>query len=834
MKSIFKPLLISLFLCFPHYSTRIQACGPGFEFERYPYLCWLFHIDLIPIKALHALSYAHLESNYAYKNSDPYQPFNLDTTFYLQNVAEWQAAIAADPAITTQVADADIHQMLYNIDPKLYFTRRKANALLENSFIRAIQASETSKSLLNYLDFAKICEQLMNLGDIWEEDGVKKQNSYFLKEHIETGDSILRQKTTIPFVQVRLAFQIIKMAHYMGDTTRVMDTYKLFFNDKNTKSWVWGSASYYDAMAHQNLAIRNLLLANTFEHSMDKRWLSLQNLEKTDSIFSVSLTLANNAPEKARLMMLPCLLKEGRVLKRLEQIYQVDPKNNLFPIAIQREINKLENWIFTNRFTQYGSADAYFKPNPHGYESEQQIIELRNLSSDFDYLDDVYAFVSRVATERKQSNPAYWSLAAAHLAFLKRDFKASRHFSEQVDTKKGASTAMMLQKALTELLCTVYSSAQLGAEEGTAIVQFDKFLTQNQSQIFDYQTFRSQIMRFLSERYIAAGQPAQGILILSKSDLVFGDIIGLWEKNFYHRLLEMDNPAAIQTVIDLVGTQNRTKLTDFEQWLISEPKPYLSEEWRYFNELRENTKMEWNLSKLKDYKSILYIQRDELDSAYAVLKTIPDTFWQAYPYNQFLSRNPFRYMPHVPGKQSDEPLPTAAYTKTSFVKKLIELKQELKKDPIKYEQNYALIGTAYYNMTHAGHFWLMTEIYWHDYFEDHTPSIQTDYKKQYFQCQLASDWLRKGISVCQNVKYAALCCFMEQQCQYQRDLYLQKLIYQNKETWPENAPEPAPNLMLSKVFVWELLQTRFPEVEPFKELEYWCQHLEPLMQKIDP
>jgi hypothetical protein len=34
--------------------------------------------------------------------------------------------------------------------------------------------------------------------------------------------------------------------------------------------------------------------------------------------------------------------------------------------------------------------------------------------------------------------------------------------------------------------------------------------------------------------------------MLSKSDLVFGDIIGLWEKNFYHRLLEMDNPAAIQ------------------------------------------------------------------------------------------------------------------------------------------------------------------------------------------------------------------------------------------------------------------------------------------------
>jgi hypothetical protein len=139
-----------------------------------------------------------------------------------------------------------------------------------------------------------------------------------------------------------------------------------------------------------------------------------------------------------------------------------------------------------------------------------------------------------------------------------------------------------------------------------------------------------------------------------------------------------------------------------------------------------------------------------------------------------------------------------------------------------------------YNMTHAGHFWLMTEIYWDDYFEDYTPSTQTNYKKQYFQCQLASAWFREGIATCRNEKYAALCCFMEQQCQYQRDLHFKKLIYQNKETWPENAPEPAPSFMLSKMPVWETLLTRFPDAEPFKELAYWCQHLEPLMQLIDP
>jgi hypothetical protein len=375
MKSVWRLLLISLLLCFPNHSTHIQACGPGFEYEHYPYLCWLFHIDLIPIKTLHALSYAHLESNYDYKYSDPYQPFNLDTTFYLQNVSEWQAAIASDTAITTQVVDADIHQILYNIDPEVYFKRRHADSLRENTFIRAIQSSKASKSLLNYLDFAKICEQLMNFGSIWEEDSVKKQNSYFLKEHIEAGDSMLRQKTTLPFVKERVAFQIIKMAHYLHDTTRVMETYKLFFKNKNIKSWVSGSASYYDAMAHQNLAIRNLLLANTFEHSLDKRWLSLQSLEYADSIMNVSLALAHTAAEKARLMMLPRLLSEGRVLGRLEAIYQVDPKNNLFPIAIQREINKLENWIFTNRFTEYGKADVSIKPTEA--DSSEKEINLR-------------------------------------------------------------------------------------------------------------------------------------------------------------------------------------------------------------------------------------------------------------------------------------------------------------------------------------------------------------------------------------------------------------------------------------------------------------------------
>jgi hypothetical protein len=326
-------------------------------------------------------------------------------------------------------------------------------------------------------------------------------------------------------------------------------------------------------------------------------------------------------------------------------------------------------------------------------------------------------------------------------------------------------------------------------------------------------------MRFLSERFVKDGQVAKGLLILSKSDLTYGSIMDIWEKNFYHSILQTNNPQVVAQVIDIVTRKERG--TDFERWLSAEPKPYES-----YRSQFEQTKQKpyWSISKLKDYQSMIYMKRDELDSAYAVLKTIPEKHWLEYPYSTYLIDNPFQYVGHVPSRWPDDSLPKAQYSKTAFVKKLIELKQQLKSDPKKFEQNYFLIGTAYYNMTQHGNFWLMSEIAWDRGFYNVEKTPQNDI---YYGCKRAADWFAKGIANCAKKENAAMCCFMANRCQYQQDMYNYEVKYAKT---PE---DKRPDFKESKTPFWATFRTRFKDAGALEKKEYWCQHLDKMMSAID-
>jgi hypothetical protein len=819
MKPIFKAFFLSLLLCLLPDFGGVRACFSYFEPDRYAYQAWLFHIDLIPTKALHALNYPSLQRDY-YKNlsSGNVLGKQFDTTSYAQNVAEWKAQLAKDPAIKEKVTHEDIYEILYGMYPEHYFMKRKNDGLRQNSFMRAILSAKAPQSLLNYLDFAKICERLMSDGSPWDEQHIS------FKDHIAKGDSILRQPSLPRFVQERVAYQVIKMAHYANDSTHAKQVFKQFIEKSTSKSWIIGAAHYYEAMAQADPAIRNLHLARTFDLSIDKRWQSLQNFDQSSAVRKKAFALAQTPQDKLRLMMMSILMYDGRSLTDLKKTYQTDAQNPLLLIAMQREINKLENWIFTNRFTDYAVSAAsgeVTEPWAQTVTPSTPIIA-RNLRSDLHYLEEVLAFVQAVASEKKQPNSAYWSLAAAHLAFLKKDFVTAKQYLEAVKAEKGVSTATQLQTYLTELLCDLYSAPRLSEEDDKAVLKFDAFLQANKTKISDYQDFRSQIMRFLSDRYIADGQTAKGILILSKSSLVFGELGGLWEKNFYHLLLEKDDAPTIQTVLNIINPAQKNQLSAFDRWLASEPKGYKID--RYSQDDSIIVDKNWDIEALKDYQSMIYVRHDALDSAYAVAKLLPPSRWTKYPYSDYTKGNPFQFYTDAYHDSEGLSQQKIAYSKPNFLKKMMELKQELKNNPKKYEQNYFLIGMAYYNMTNYGNYWLLSQIYWNGY---HVEKETQAFKDNYFGCKRALEWFAKGAKVCQNKEYAAMCCFMANQCKNQQDEYRHFLKYdaQTDGITPDFVPTKTP--------LWKDLNKRFKETASYEEKEYWCQHLDSLSASID-
>ena len=99
--SLVSSILLLMPIIAPH--SGLQACWFGFENDKANFRFWLFQPDLAPSKALRLLNYPDLANEfqgYDYKGGHR-AGFNAatDTSFYAQNIVEWQAAIKADPAI---------------------------------------------------------------------------------------------------------------------------------------------------------------------------------------------------------------------------------------------------------------------------------------------------------------------------------------------------------------------------------------------------------------------------------------------------------------------------------------------------------------------------------------------------------------------------------------------------------------------------------------------------------------------------------------------------------------------------------------------------------------
>lgn len=223
---------------------------------------------------------------------------------------------------------------------------------------------------------------------------------------------------------------------------------------------------------------------------------------------------------------------------------------------------------------------------------------------------------------------------------------------------------------------------------------------------------------------------------------------------------------------------------------------------------------------------MIYVRHDALDSAYAVAKSLPPSRWTQEPYSDYTKGNPFQFYTDAHHTHGYEGIAEQkiVYSKPDFLKKMIELKQQLKENPKKYEQNYFLLGTAYYNLTNYGNYWLFSQIYWNGY---HVEKETQAFKDNYFGCKRASEWFAKGVKVCQNKEYAAMCCFMANQCKNQQDEYKHYLKYNHRTA------SITPDFVPTKTPLWKDLNKRFKETAAYETKEYWCQHLDSLSASID-
>jgi hypothetical protein len=688
MGNFFRLLCTFLLLVLPR--TMFQACTSEGEEEDFRF--WLFQPNLVNTVGLLPFTYS---SNLYYTPNDPYNKFGdkLDTTFYASNVDEWYHA-------TGKKGDRkDIHRLLYQTEPE----RFSNNNLGAEPFIQVLQQPENSE-LYNYLLFSKQCEAGMNNPSLWDEE--RQKHLVPIKNALLSGETLL-QNAQKPFVKLRTAYQLMKLSQYAGDTAKSIDYYDKYIKNAKSSSWIESSAMFYYATAIKDVVQRNFWLAKTFEWSIDKRKRAVQlfefeHLDKT-------LLLAKSNHEKAVLQLMSVLQKQGRQLPELEKIYALDPSHKDFNMLIEREVNKVESWLYTSALT-YRETD-YF-------DTEEGADKTKNLRNDFGYLKDLRRFIDKVVADGKQLDKAFLRLSLAHLSFIAQDFDAADTYLKQAGKEKSENTVIRIQLEITKVVNQV--GRKLNADAEQQIVHLMAFLEKEQSNILDYKMLKAQLMRWFAERFFAKGEVAKGVLLTSKHHLTigFGSNNGGYG-NFYHKLLELGAPKDYEWILSLL--EKKSGLTPFEAFLVADPKPYgeynddedlvYDEKTQTVYNPKKGAKKGWDINKIKDYYGTYYLLNDNLEKAALVFKTIPADFWLEHPYKKYLSNNPFITEVRMNSTNPLNDTLLKCNNKADLVQKIIDLKKDAEQNVAKRAENYFLLGNVYYNMTQNGKAWLMSRIY---------------------------------------------------------------------------------------------------------------------------
>jgi len=633
---------------------------------------WLFQPDVAGVTDLLPFTYT---SERFYKGSEP----ETDTTNYLVNAREWQSLLGAS------VKENDIYQMLYKTPPANYFA---GDYRKNNSFIQALQQSKNAE-LLDYLNFAKQCEQAMS--------GSNKQAN--LQKTREAG-RVLFDKTNNPFAKLRCAYLLLKLDGYLGDQADLKQQLDYVQKNAPAGAWVRDQALYNYALAQTADPQRNYCLSLAFDGC---RWNKAWTMVFFRSAgLPKALRLAKNDHERAVLETMAALQYPGRALDRLERIYRLEPAYPALSMLLAREVNKLENWLLTQQLT--GSEARFELP----WDQQEKATREGLLRADLAYLHQLDQFVNRILATGKSPDAAFWRLSAAHLMLLDGDFIKTREHLQQISAPGQLPARLQIQVRITDLLTELLENKTIKPETENKIPDIFALIDQQKSQIPDADILKSQIALYLSDAFIRKGSIGKGVLLLSKTNQEWSSPFG--NRVCYYKLLEVAKPADYDALLALL---DGPKVSPFDRWLTADPVAFDFDPWDGDWDSGEfvpakHPDAKWDTNKIREFKARYYIWEDRLDSAYVVLNDIPVAYWAGQDSAETgYFKNPFSVGIEIPDLALSGEKVDFGRDQAKFVKKMIDLQNEAEKDPAKKQLNYILLGNAYFNMSWMGRWWNM-------------------------------------------------------------------------------------------------------------------------------
>jgi hypothetical protein len=748
-------LAVSLLIVLP--KKVAQGCGfyvwPGY------YRFWLLQPDLTNQKDLSPFFFA---TTYIYPGESPAEnrPFHYD-----QNIQEWRELVGKTATVK------DIDAILYQTEPDT-FLQHFEKLVKENSFARQLQLPK-NKELLKYMQLSKKIETLTVNPDPWYEN--RYTDPAF--DRLISEASALYTTTASPVIRLRIAYQLIRLYGYFGETKLLNKTYREKVAGVRSDSWIKAAAQYEQAI-HAGFPEDDYLCSRVFDQTGYNRSYCL--IRFRSNALEKTLAFATNEHERTVLYAMRMFNDPGKTLRNLKFIYNREPDYKELVFLLLREVNKTEDWLLTSKVTDFGPAMESWavirkESVPSNYERDKAYaIELRE-------------FVKQVIKEGKNKDRALLHICAAHLSFMLRDNAASRQYLDKASRLPNLPANVKTQLRIDDLLLSLETDPAFSNETEEKLMGLLS-ASNKKLGLHDPTVMKDQLILYTGKKLISKGQKAKGFLLLAKTGRIFGET-AVGYKSIYEEIWEKAIPSDYDEMFQLMDKEQKNAFEDFVT------KGHLRSAWAYYQLDRNQDSMRWDRNRLLNLKAGWYIQQDSLEKAATVLKQIPAAFWKKYPFADYIQGDPFyldMYQPYAvtTGERS--------YNKPQIIDNMLQLKKKITEDKSKAALYYYKLGNAYYNMTYHGKHWLMSKPWWSatETGEYDTYAKASDFNNNYYGCERAKQYYLMALRETSDKKLASLCVLMAGKCQENNQEYL--LALQKKWSNSRNPRNPNPYMTLLK------------------------------------
>ena len=653
------------------------------------------------------------------------------------NCLEWQKKLGS------QINPKDVHTILYETDAEqfenAFESKSLKNTFEKNTFIEALLMPK-NKAFLKYILFAKKLEYNSNTDVKWES---WQQVGYNSKDHklADLEDFEKKIKTAKDsFLKQRYAFLILRYNFYAQDKNEVIRLYDTYFaENKSTILEPW--ALYYKALCIDDFALQNYLLSKVFATCEEKSFAVLQHYNW--KLTAETLALAKNQEERSVILAIESLRNPAPDLKTIKEVHELSPNSLYLSFLIGREINKLEDWIFTPQYSNNGSPSVVFEGTD--WYGDYANAKEENFKKDILYLRELEYFLISIREQTSGEQKDYLTAAIAQLCFIDDDIDLGKKYTNMISDKANASIQMQknIQLALVTLKQEDLKSEKVQNQlfeyfnSVESLVETDKGLFKNLYSLY----------RIASADFYKKGDRVTAGLLFMKSDLKNEGEYSVYNNPYFYSYIGyFERTATVEDVDRLMNLQQKEDKTPFEKYICSGT-------------------IAPNIDYYKDLKGTIAFRNNNLELAYETFSSMPKDFWEKnYAFTDFLNENPF--MPKILQKQEERKF-DYRFNKAEFIGKLIQLKKQ------NTASSNLQLANAYFNVSYLGNSWMMVAYDWTsgesyiDYvYGDNSEQEKAYQKGNYYSLTMAKMYYEKAMKMSKNKNEKAFASLMLFECNY--------------------------------------------------------------------